>query len=65
VLAGVYDISGRRVRRVADGTFEAGEHLLRWDGDTDASLAAAPGVYFLRVQVNGRGVHHGKVVRID
>lgn len=44
VTAEVYDLLGRRVARLADGTFEAGEHLLEW------ADAATPGVRFLRVR---------------
>lgn len=45
----VFDLLGRRVRTVADGAFEAGEHERPWDG-RDAGGALVPaGVYLTRM----------------
>ena len=45
----VYDLSGRLVRRLASGTFDAGEHLYRWNlTDTEGRTVKA-GVYFARL----------------
>jgi hypothetical protein len=53
VTAEVLDLSGRRVRMLAYGTFDAGEHSLVWDGrDRDGNEAGA-GVYFVRVSIPG------------
>jgi hypothetical protein len=49
----IYDVSGRLVRRVADGPREAGEALLEWDGTTGEGRRAAPGVYFYRLEADG------------
>ena len=46
----VFDVRGRRVRTVAQGTFGRGEHWAVWDGRyADGGLAHA-GVYFYRLQ---------------
>ena len=45
----VYDVSGRLVRTLLDGTMPAGRHEARWDGRTDRGAAAASGVYFCRL----------------
>jgi hypothetical protein len=50
------DLAGRRARMLVDGWREAGEHLAHWDGSDDAGRALAPGVYFVRMSVAGRGV---------
>ncbi|MBD3286627.1 T9SS type A sorting domain-containing protein [candidate division WOR-3 bacterium] len=38
----VYDVSGKLVETLADGTFSAGSHKVKWNADV------APGVYFVR-----------------
>jgi hypothetical protein len=35
VQVAIYDVSGRRIRELADRVFPAGEHELRWDGTDD------------------------------
>lgn len=47
------DVSGRRIRRIRTGELEAGRHTIGWDLRTDSGAAAAPGVYFVRAQVDG------------
>lgn len=41
----LYDVKGRRVRVLEDGTFAAGEFQTQWDGRTDDGLNAPSGVY--------------------
>jgi hypothetical protein len=43
----VFDVNGRVVRRLVDGTRAAGQYHLTWDGGTEAGVAAAPGIYLL------------------
>jgi hypothetical protein len=53
VNAGVYDLSGRLVRRIAGDVFPAGDVDLRWDGvDAQGRLAPA-GLYLCCVEVGG------------
>jgi hypothetical protein len=52
VNAVVYDPSGRRVKRLADGPFEPGRHVLRWDGTNDDGRRVASGVYLVRLISN-------------
>ena len=47
VTLDVLDIEGRRVRTLADGAFEAGEHVRTWDGLGDRRQRMAAGVYFV------------------
>lgn len=49
----VYDTAGRRVRVLAGGAFTAGTHALAWDGRDGAGRAAAPGLYFVRLEAAG------------
>jgi hypothetical protein len=44
----VFDVKGRLIRTLAEGTFTAGQHSLTWDGQDTRGAEAAPGVYFIR-----------------
>ncbi|MCP4632539.1 MAG: T9SS type A sorting domain-containing protein [candidate division Zixibacteria bacterium] len=45
----VYDIMGRRVKTLINGTMPAGIHEAMWDGDNEAGHKAASGVYFYKM----------------
>lgn len=49
----IFDLAGRRVRRLLDETMPAGGHGLPWDGLNDAGIEVPSGTYFLRVEANG------------
>jgi hypothetical protein len=49
----VFDVAGRRVRRLVDGRREAGVHDVAWDGRTDEGGAAGAGLYFYRFESGG------------
>lgn len=53
VRATVHDVLGREVRRIADGPRESGVQGVAWDGRDAKGHAAAPGLYLVRVDVNG------------
>jgi hypothetical protein len=53
IRAGVYDVSGRLIRPIADRMVAEGGSLA-WDGRTAAGTSAPAGVYVLRVTVDGR-----------
>jgi hypothetical protein len=46
----VYDVLGKRVKSLVNGTMPAGDHTIQWDGRDDAGRAVADGVYFANVQ---------------
>lgn len=48
VLAEIFNVAGRRVATLQNGTMPAGRHELRWNADRDMSNAAY-GVYFYRI----------------
>jgi hypothetical protein len=48
---GVYDVSGRRVRRLAGGVIGSETGRLEWSRDDDQGRRVAAGVYFLRLTV--------------
>jgi hypothetical protein len=45
----VFDAAGRQMARLADGTWGAGIHEVRWDAG-----AAPAGIYFARLTASGR-----------
>ena len=49
----VYDVSGRRVRRLVWGALAAGRHDVPWDGRDDGGGAVASGVYLIRIVASG------------
>lgn len=48
----VYDVSGRRVTTLVDGTVEAGSHAVVWDGTDADGRAVASGVYLYRLDTD-------------
>lgn len=52
----VHDIQGRLVRILVNERREAGIHRVAWDGNDSQGRPAANGVYFLRLDVEGRSL---------
>jgi hypothetical protein len=49
----VFDVTGRLVRVLARGPYEAGRHRLVWDGHDEQGRRAGSAVYFCRLEANG------------
>ncbi|MDH3217081.1 MAG: FG-GAP-like repeat-containing protein [Candidatus Krumholzibacteria bacterium] len=49
----VFTVDGRFTRRLADGIYRDGPHGVSWDGRGTNGQAAASGVYFYRLTVDG------------
>ncbi len=41
----IYDLAGRRVANLYQGSLDAGPHAVSWNGRTATGVAAAPGIY--------------------
>ena len=50
---GLYDASGRLVRTLADGWYDAGAHQIRWDGRDGVGKQAGSVVYYYRMTAGG------------
>ena len=48
----LYSVTGQRVRTIAEGTFQAGEHGVSWDGTGEDGRRLPPGVYFANLRAN-------------
>jgi flagellar hook assembly protein FlgD len=47
---GLYDVSGRLVRRITQGSYGAGYQSAVWDGRDSSGRKVATGIYFIRSQ---------------
>jgi hypothetical protein len=56
VSLGIYDLAGRLVRRLAEGTYSAGQHAVTWDGTDTGGRRVAAGVYFYRLNAADRTI---------
>ena len=45
----VYDILGNKVRTLANGEFEPGDHKVIFDGNNDSGKPVSAGIYFYRL----------------
>jgi hypothetical protein len=46
----IFNIKGQKIATVVDGTMEAGNHNVVWNGKTDNNREAGSGVYFYRMK---------------
>ena len=51
------DLAGRLVRTVADEVRPAGANSVKWDARDDAGRAVPDGIYFVRLEAEGRVLH--------
>jgi len=49
VSLAIYDLSGRKVANVFQGSLEAGPHVITWDGRVADGSGSAAGIYFARI----------------
>jgi hypothetical protein len=60
----VYDVQGRLVRTLLDGSQSSGPHHLVWNGQDERGATASSGIYFLRLEASdGRQVR--KLIRLE
>jgi hypothetical protein len=62
VSLAVYDVRGRRLRELASGAHPPGDQAIEWDLLDEAGHPVRPGLYFARLEVDGRILTH-KIVR--
>lgn len=49
----VYDIAGRRVKDLTEGSLQVGFHRVAWNGTNDFGAGAASGFYVVRLEAKG------------
>ncbi len=52
----VYDITGRRVRTLANGLFKAGYHTVRWNGTDDNGRRLPSGLYIYMLKTPSKNI---------
>ena len=63
VKIAIYDIAGRLVAHLLDGTSPAGSHKIQWHGTDQNNRTCAAGVYFVRLD-DGVSQSSTRVVRL-
>ncbi|MFN0151764.1 MAG: FlgD immunoglobulin-like domain containing protein, partial [bacterium] len=61
----IYDVQGRLVRALDETRFEAGNASIAWDGREADGRRVAPGVFFYRVDLDGKTAGSGKLVTLS
>jgi len=56
VRAEIFDVAGRCVATLQDGTLAAGNHELTWQGNSDNGSPTPSGLYFCRLQADNRNL---------
>jgi len=64
VRLAIFDATGRRVRALLGGVRPAGEQSVPWDLRDDQGAAVRPGVYFARLDAEGRALVR-KLIRLN
>jgi hypothetical protein len=64
VSAEIYDVGGRRVRRLTASRLAAGERVLVWDGTDQAGRDTAPGIYLARYRA-GLASGTARLVKVE
>ena len=52
----IYNVAGQRVRVVVGGSFLPGQWFTKWDGVGNGGVAAPSGLYFVRLEAEGRAI---------
>ncbi len=50
----VYNVKGQKIRILANNNFQQGNHSILWDGKDEAGQPVSSGVYFYKLDVNGK-----------
>ncbi len=53
VRLAVFDVSGRQVKALRDGSVPSGHHSVGWDGRDSGGLVVSAGIYFVRLTGDG------------
>jgi hypothetical protein len=60
----VYDVLGREVKRLVDGEKAAGTFSAMWDGTNSSGEKVASGIYFYRMQFQGKSESYSRLRRM-
>lgn len=60
----IFGADGRRIARLSDGRFGAGEHSLTWNGEGLDGTAVPSGIYYARLSLDGQAAGVRRLLRI-
>ncbi|MCK4575440.1 T9SS type A sorting domain-containing protein, partial [candidate division WOR-3 bacterium] len=65
VSVSVYNVTGRKVKKLFNGTIEKGNRIVVWDGTNEHGRRLPQGIYFVRMEIPEIGfIKNTKVVLI-
>lgn len=50
----LFNIKGQKVKTLCNGSYIKSNHSVFWNGDDDNAIPVEPGVYFIKLNVNGK-----------
>ncbi|MDO9576253.1 MAG: PKD domain-containing protein [Candidatus Cloacimonadales bacterium] len=50
----VFNVKGQRVKTLANNQFERGFHSIIWNGDDESGKAVSSGIYYYKLNINGK-----------
>ena len=50
----IYNIKGQKIKTLANEQYSKGEHSIVWNGDDDSGNLVRSGIYFYKLNVNGK-----------
>ena len=59
----VYDINGRKIRVLAEGTYSPGLNVTTWDGANSAGSEVSAGIYVVTLRA-GESLQSSKIVHL-
>lgn len=62
VRLSIFNIKGQKVRDLHSGSMAKGHHTVTWDGLDDKGIAVSSGVFFVRIEMNGKSQAHKMVL---
>ena len=62
VRLSVFNTKGQKVKELYGGSLSKGHHSVAWDGLDDRGGAVSSGVYYVRIEMNGRSQAHKMVL---
>ena len=64
IKVSIYSELGQRIKEIPVGTLAAGPNKIEWDGKDQAGKPVAQGLYFYRVDINGK-LQTGKLQKLE
>jgi flagellar hook assembly protein FlgD len=50
----IYNIKGQKIKTIAQNVFEKGYHSIIWNGDNESNKPVSSGIYYYKLNVNGK-----------